>query len=111
MLYVVAPITAQKIRLMAVRTPMIYALVHSKLLHLTGEDPVFAKSAWTAVCMNTHYKHFRNEYIKYNLDGIILKIEIHSSCEIEYFVETHFLQAVRSTPIARNTVCVSSLRI
>ena len=44
---------------------------------------------------------------------IIIKIKIHSSCEIEYFVETHqiSLQAVCDTPIARITGCVSSLRI
>ena len=43
---------------------------------------------------------------------IIIKIKIHSSCEIEYFVETHLsLQAVCDTPIARITGCVSSLRM
>ena len=37
----------------------------------------------------------------------IVKIKIHSSCcEIEYFVETHLLQAVCDTPIARITGCV-----
>ena len=39
-------------------------------------------------------------------------MKIHSSCEIEDFVETHLsLQAVCDTPIARITSCVSSLRI
>ena len=39
----------------------------------------------------------------------IIKIKIHSSCEIEDFVETHLsLQAVCDTPIARITGCVSS---
>ena len=47
--------------------------------------------------------------LDYRLDYII-KIKIHSSCEIENFVETHiYLQAVCDTPIARITVCVSSL--
>ena len=37
---------------------------------------------------------------------------MHSSCEIEYFVETHLsLQAVCDTPIARISGCVPSLRI
>ena len=41
-----------------------------------------------------------------------INIKKHSSCEIEYFVETHLsLQAVRDTPIARITGCVSLLRI
>ena len=61
---------------------------------------------------------------------IIIKLKVHSSCEIEYFVETHLcelcvmlrsrvlhnethlsLQAVCDTPIARITGYVSSLRI
>ena len=40
----------------------------------------------------------------------IMKIKIHSSCEIEYFVETHLCKLC-DTPIARITSCVSSLRI
>ena len=39
------------------------------------------------------------------------KIKLHSSCEIEDFVETRLLQAVCDTPIARVAGCVSSLRI
>ena len=38
-------------------------------------------------------------------------MKIHSSCEIEYFVENSSLQAVCDTPIAHITGCVSSLRI
>ena len=39
-------------------------------------------------------------------------MKIHSSCKIEDFVETHLCKlAVRDTPIARITGCVSSLRI
>ena len=39
-------------------------------------------------------------------------MKIHSSCEIEDFVETHLsLQAVCDTPISRITSVVSSLRI
>ena len=42
----------------------------------------------------------------------IIKIKMHSSCEIEYFVETHLCkQAVCDSPIARVTGRVSSLRI
>ena len=42
----------------------------------------------------------------------IIKIKIHSSCEIEYFVETHLCKLCQcDTPIARITGCVSSLRI
>ena len=41
----------------------------------------------------------------------ILKLKIHSSCEIEDFVENSYLQAVCDTPIARITGCVPSLRI
>ena len=43
----------------------------------------------------------------------VIKMKEHSSsCEIEYFVETHSLQPVCDTPIARITGCVSSsLRI
>ena len=41
----------------------------------------------------------------------IKTIKINSSGEIENFVETHLLQAVCDTPIARITGCVSSLRI
>ena len=41
----------------------------------------------------------------------IIKIKIHSSCEIEDFVETHLVQSVCDTPNARITSCVSSLRI
>ena len=41
----------------------------------------------------------------------IIKNKIHSSCEIEYFVETHLVQAVCDTPIACISGCVSSLRI
>ena len=33
------------------------------------------------------------------MPGIIIKIKIHSSCEIEDFVDTHILQAVCDTPI------------
>ena len=41
-----------------------------------------------------------------------MKIKIHSSCEVEYFVETHICKlTVCDTPIARITGCVSSLRI
>ena len=36
----------------------------------------------------------------------IIKIKIHSSCEIEDFVQTHLVQAVCDTPIARITGCV-----
>ena len=43
--------------------------------------------------------------------SIIINITIHSSCEIEDFVESSSLQAVCDTPIARITSCVSSLRI
>ena len=39
-----------------------------------------------------------------------IKNEIHSSCEIEDFVETHLCKLC-DTPIARITSCVSSLRI
>ena len=38
--------------------------------------------------------------------AIIIQIKLHSSCEIEYFVETHPLQAVSDTPIARITGCI-----
>ena len=42
----------------------------------------------------------------------VIKIKIHSSSEIDDFVETHiYLQAMCDTPIARITGCVSSLRI
>ena len=43
----------------------------------------------------------------------IIKIKLHSSCEIEDFVETQVckLSCVCDTPIARVTGCVSSLRI
>ena len=42
----------------------------------------------------------------------IIKIQIHSSCEIEYFVENHLCKlAVCDTPIARIASCVSSLSI
>ena len=43
---------------------------------------------------------------------MLYKMEIRTSCEIEYFVETHlFLQAVCDTPIARITDCVSLSRL
>ena len=38
-----------------------------------------------------------------------IKLKIHSSCEIEDFVEISYLQAVCDTAIARITGCVSSL--
>ena len=41
----------------------------------------------------------------------IIKNNIHSSCEIEDFVETHLCKAMCDTPIARIRGCVSSLRI
>ena len=41
-----------------------------------------------------------------NLMDNILNVKIHSSCEIEDFVEKSSLQAVCDTPIARITVCV-----
>ena len=41
----------------------------------------------------------------------IIKIKIHSSCDIRRFCRNSSLQAVRDTPIARITGCVSSLRI
>ena len=41
---------------------------------------------------------------------ILYKMKLHSSCEIEDFVETH-LRKPCDTPIARITSCVSSLRI
>ena len=41
----------------------------------------------------------------------IIKIKIHSSCEIEDFCRNPSLQAVCDTPIARITGCVSSWRI
>ena len=40
----------------------------------------------------------------------IIKIKIHSSCEIEYSVETHLCKLC-DTPIARITGCVFSSRI
>ena len=40
----------------------------------------------------------------------IIKTKIHSSYEIEYFCRNSSLQAVRDTPIARITGCVSSSR-
>ena len=39
----------------------------------------------------------------------IIKIKIHSSCEIEYFAETHLCKLC-DTPIARITGCVSSYK-
>ena len=39
-----------------------------------------------------------------------IKMKIHSSCEIEHFVETHLCNLC-DTPIARITGCVSSLMI
>ena len=43
----------------------------------------------------------------------IINIKKHSSCEIDYFVETHLCTlCMCDTPIARSiTGCVSSLRI
>ena len=41
----------------------------------------------------------------------IIKIKIHSSCDIEVFCRNSSLQAVCYTPIARITGCVSSSRI
>ena len=42
----------------------------------------------------------------------VMRIKLHSSCEIEDFVETHiYLQAVCDTPIVRTTGGVFSLRI
>ena len=41
-----------------------------------------------------------------------MKIKLHSSCEIEYIVQTHLCKpSVRDSPFARITGCVSSLRI
>ena len=39
----------------------------------------------------------------------MMTIKIHSSCEIEDFVETHICKLCVITPIARITGCVSSL--
>ena len=61
----------------------------------------FYRSVFT--CFGTKYNA--------NLTAVILTIKIYSSCEIEYFVETHLCKLC-DTPIARIiTGCVSSLRI
>ena len=39
--------------------------------------------------MKYHMKYHMNYYMKYHMNYYIIKIKIHSSCEIEDFVETH----------------------
>ena len=55
---------------------------------------------------------YRASSVGHRTPKYIIKIKIHSSCEIEYFCRNSSLQAVcDTTPIARTTSCVSSLRI
>ena len=63
-----------------------------------GTPPTVALvCATSSVCIISHH---------------IIKIKIHSSCDIKIFVETHLVQAVCDSPIAGITVCcVSSSRI
>ena len=50
-----------------------------------GREPIFASRA---IHRSLVYTDVSRQYFKY-IHIYIIKIKIHSSCEIEYFVETH----------------------